>query len=99
MIVSGLTRGHEGLARRRRMRAANRLIWEASEWERAWEVALMRIDGAPAMVASHIVFKDALDMLNSGFAKGDAFQFQLGILMIMDACNEAIKRGDCEQWW
>jgi hypothetical protein len=59
----------------------------------------MRISGAPAVVAGHVVFNDALDMLDCGFARGDAFQFQLGILMILDACNEAIKRGDCEQWW
>jgi hypothetical protein len=38
-------------------------------------------------------------MLDGAFVRGDAFQFQLGIIMILDCCNEAIEGGDCSQWW
>jgi hypothetical protein len=44
-------------------------------------------------------FHHAVDMLDCGFARGDAFQFQLGMIMMIDCCNEAILRGDCYQWW
>ena len=83
---------------RRRMRR-NDLIWNGNEWRRAWDIALMRIDGAPAAVSGQLAFHHAIDMLDGAFAKGDAFQFQLGIIMILDCCHEAIERGDCSQWW
>ena len=86
------------MARRRRVRATN-ILWDVNEWQRAWEIVITRIDGVPDIVAEQVTFHHALDMLDCGFARGDAFQFQLGILMMMDACNEAIERGDCRQWW
>jgi hypothetical protein len=70
------------------------LTWNGNEWRRAWEIALLRINGAPTEVSEHIAFHHAIDML-----RGDAFQFQLGMIMILDCCNEAIERGDCSQWW
>src|SRR5678809_769951 len=87
------------MARKRRVRAPKELVWDVTEWQRAWEIAMMRIDGAPTIVATQIVFHHALDMLDRGFILGDAFQFQLGILTMMDCCNDAIERGDCYQWW
>jgi hypothetical protein len=87
------------MARKRRGRVTNQLLWTAMEWQRAWEIAMIRIDGAPSIVAGHIAFDHALDMLDYGFAHGDAFQFQLGLVTLMDCCNEAIGRGDCWQWW
>ena len=86
------------MARRRRVRTSD-VLWDIHDWQRAWEIAMMRIDGAPAVVTKHIAFHHALDMLDRGFARGDAFQFQLGILVILDCCNEAIERGDCCPWW
>jgi hypothetical protein len=50
-------------------------------------------------VSQQIAYHYAIDMLDGAFARGDAFQFQLGIIMILDCCNEAIERGDCSQWW
>ena len=83
---------------RRRMRRSE-LIWSGNDWRRGWEIALMRIRGAPAAVSDHLTYHHAIDMLDAAFARGDAFQFQLGIIMILDCCNEAIERGDCSQWW
>jgi hypothetical protein len=31
--------------------------------------------------------------------KGDAFEFQLGLITILDCCRQAIKQGRCRQWW
>ena len=86
------------MARRRRVRATN-VTWNGNDWQQAWQIAMTRINGMPAVVAKQIAFHHAVDMLDCGFARGDAFQFQLGLLMVMDACNEAIERGDCGQWW
>ena len=83
---------------RRRMRRSD-LIWNGNDWRRGWEIALLRIRGVPAPVSEKIAFLHAIDMLDGAFARGDAFQFQLGIIMILDCCNEAIERGDCSQWW
>jgi hypothetical protein len=87
------------MARRRRVRVTKELVWDVTEWQRAWGIAMERIDGAPTIVAERIAFRNALDMLDRGFAAGDAFQFQLGILTMMDCCNEAIEHGDCYRWW
>ena len=96
MVIFSLSGG--GMARRRRVRATN-VIWNGNDWQQAWQIAMTRINGMPAVVAKQIAFHHAVDMLDCGFARGDAFQFQLGLLMVMDACNEAIERGDCGQWW
>ena len=85
------------MARRRTQRTD--LIWNGNDWRRAWQIALMRINGAPTAVSEEIAFHHAIDMLDSAFVRGDAFQFQLGIIMILDCCNEAIERGDCSRWW
>ncbi|HET8720617.1 MAG TPA: hypothetical protein VFM24_01230 [Nitrospira sp.] len=82
---------------RRRMRSD--LIWNGNDWRRGWEIALLRIRGIPPAVSQQTAYHHAIDMLDGAFARGDAFQFQLGIIMILDCCNEAIERGDCSQWW
>ena len=87
------------MARRRRERTTKkRTVWAVHEWERAWELAMRRIDGAPAVVTGQEAYH-ALDMLDRGFAEGDRFQFELGLVILMDCCSEAINRGDCWQWW
>jgi hypothetical protein len=83
---------------RRRMRR-NDLIWNGNDWRRGWEMALMRIRGVPTAVSEKLAYLHAIDMLDGAFVRGDAFQFQLGIIMILDCCNEAIEGGDCSQWW
>ncbi len=86
------------MARRRRVRATN-VTWNGNDWQQAWQIAMTRIIGMPDVVVKQIAMHHAVEMLDCGFARDDAFQFQLGILMMMDACNEAIERGDCDQWW
>ena len=75
------------------------VIWDRNEWRRAWKIALMRIDGAPPAVSGKIAFVHAIEMLDGAFIKGDAFEFQLGLVTILDCCNKAIQEGQCDQWW
>jgi len=82
----------------RRMRR-NDLIWNGNDWRRGWEIALLRIRGVPTAVSEKLAYHHGIDMLDGAFARGDAFQFQLGIIMILDCCNEAVEGGDCSQWW
>jgi hypothetical protein len=51
------------------------------------------------VVTGQEAYHHALDMLDRGFAEGDRFQFELGLVILMDCCSEAINRGDCWQWW
>lgn len=60
---------------------------------------MRRIDGAPTIVTGQVTFDHALDMLDRGFADGDRFQFELGLVTLMDCCTQSITRGDCGQWW
>ena len=72
------------------------VIWNRNEWNKAWKIALGRIDGAPAAVSERRAFRHAID---GAFVKGDAFEFQLGLITMLDCCSEAIKEGRCAQWW
>lgn len=74
-------------------------MWDVDDWQRAWDLAMSRIQGVPAIVVGQVAFHHAVDMLDRGFADGDRFQFELGLLTLMDCCSEAINRGDCGQWW
>jgi hypothetical protein len=87
------------MKRRRRGRAAGQEQWNAEKWQRAWDLVMMRIAGMPDVVSRQPAVDHALEMLDGAFAKDDTFQFQLGLLTLMDCCFESIKRGDCEQWW
>ena len=75
------------------------VIWNGNEWRQAWNIALVRINGAPPSVSEQIAFRHAIDMLDSAFVKGDAFEFQLGLITILDCCSSAVQRGQCTQWW
>jgi len=88
------------MARRKRgSTTRQKLAWNVTDWQRAWELAMLRIDGVPTIVARQAGFHHALDMLDRGFSEGDPFQFQLGLVTLMDCCRQAIDRGDCWQWW
>jgi len=75
------------------------VIWTASEWIRAWRIALIRINGAPSAVAQSFAFRHGIETLDRAFSKGDAFEFQLGLITIFDCCKQAVKEGGCIQWW
>ncbi len=85
--------------KRRRHTGGQRLVWDVSEWQRAWALAMRRIDGAPLVVTEEATYHHAVDMLDRAFAEGDRFQFELGLVTLIDCCNEAITRGACRQWW
>lgn len=73
--------------------------WDASDWQRGWEIAIRRITGVPPTVAEPEPFCHALSMLDRGFADGNSVQFAQGVITLVDCCTEAINRGDCKQWW
>jgi hypothetical protein len=73
--------------------------WDGDEWRRAWQMAMRRIEGAPIAVSNDSAFRHGLDMLDGAFAKGDAFEFQLGLITLFDCCTQAISQGRCKQWW
>jgi hypothetical protein len=75
------------------------VIWNGKEWRQAWRIALRRINGAPDAVLQEMAFRHGIDMLDGAFVKGDAFEFQLGLITILDCCTQAIRQGRCRQWW
>lgn len=87
------------MRRRRVAIVRQRSKWTVNEWQRGWELAMMRIDGVPSLVGRQPVFQECLAVLDGAFADGDRFRFELGLHTLMDCCTEAVKRGDCQQWW
>ena len=75
------------------------VIWNGKEWRQAWQIALVRINAAPSAVSQDIAFRHGIDMLDEAFMKGDAFEFQLGLVTILDCCSEAVRQGRCSRWW
>ena len=75
------------------------VIWNGREWRQAWRIALLRIHGAPSGLLQNIAFRHGIEMLDGAFMKGDAFEFQLGLITILDCCHQAIRQGQCRQWW
>jgi hypothetical protein len=87
------------MRRRRVAIVRQRSKWTVNEWQRGWELAMKRIDGVPSLVGRQPVFQECLAVLDGAFADGDRFRFELGLNTLMDCCTEAVKRGDCRQWW
>jgi hypothetical protein len=85
--------------RKRRITARRRDRETVYEWERGWDVAIARIDGAPTLVEQQPFFQDCLWVLNGAFADGDRLRFELGVRALVDFCNELINTGDVEPWW
>jgi hypothetical protein len=75
------------------------VVWDLNEWRLAWQVVLPRIKGAPPVVSKNFAFRYGIDTLDRAFVKGDAFEFQLGLVTIFDCCSEAVREGRCSQWW
>ena len=84
---------------RKLRRPRKELAWDINEWQRAWDIAMRRIDGAPTRVAAQRPFRYALDLLDRGFVSGDPFLFELGVLTILDCCDQAVEGGGYSQWW
>lgn len=88
------------MKRRRRLSGTKQWNrWAVGEWERAWHLAMMRIDGAPSVVVEQGLFQESLAVLDGASADGNSSRFQLGLMTLMDVCTEAVTRGACKQWW
>lgn len=85
--------------RRFKARLRQRSEWTVNQWQRAWALAMIRIDGAPSVVESHPVFQECLAVLDGAFADGDKHRFELGLVTLMECCNEAVNTGVCDPWW
>ncbi len=83
----------------RQERRRHRKSWTPSEWERAWQLAMMRLDGVPDVVRASEAFQQAVDRLNAAFIEGHCFRFELRLYTLLDLCAEAVNRGEADQWW
>jgi hypothetical protein len=75
------------------------VMWNINEWRQAWQIVLPRITEAPPVVSKKHAFRHGIETLDRAFVKGDAFEFQLGLVTIFDCCSEAVREGRCSQWW
>jgi hypothetical protein len=85
--------------RERRIIVRRRTRWTVAEWERGWELAMSRIDGAPRVVRAERIFGDCLTVLDGAFADGNGLRFELGLNALLDFCTDTVNDGDCERWW
>ena len=85
--------------RNRRIIVRRRTRWTVDEWNRGWEIAMSRIDGAPTIVRIDCIFQDCLTILDGAFADGNGLQFELGLNALMDFCTDIVGDGNCERWW
>ena len=85
--------------RKRRTRLRERMRWTVKKWERGWQLAMSRLEGAPEIVSNNPIFQDYVMQLDEAFADGNGLQFELGLNGLLDFCANSIKIGDCEQWW
>jgi hypothetical protein len=83
----------------RRIIVRRRPNWTLQEWERGWELAMTRIEGAPALVVEQPIFRDCLIVMNGAFADGNHMRFELGLNALVDFCTEVLSNGVCKQWW
>ena len=87
------------MRKRRMAMLRQRARWTVDEWQRAWELATMRIEGAPSLVESHPVYQECLTVLDGAFTQGNKYAFELGLIALMDWCADAVNGGDYKQWW
>ena len=84
---------------KRRIIVRRRTRRTVEEWERGWDLAMSRIDGAPPIVKNDCIFHDCLTVLNGAFTDGNGLQFELGLNGLIDFCADSVEIGNCEQWW
>ena len=85
--------------RRRRVIVRRRTRWTLDEWNRGWDIAMSRIEGAPTDIRTECIFQDCLTVLDWGFANGNGRRFELGLNALMDFCADMVSEGNCKQWW
>jgi hypothetical protein len=84
---------------KRRIIVRRRTRWTVEEWERGWNVALSRIEGAPTMIAAERIFQDCVTVLDAAFSDGSGLRFEFGLNALVDFCSDSVSDGDCERWW
>ena len=87
------------MTRKRRIIVRQGCRWTVDEWERGWDLAMTRIDGAPTLVEEEPTFRDCLTVLNGAFVDGNRLQFEIGLNALVDFCADVVNKRDCEQWW
>ena len=85
--------------RKRRIIVRRRTRWTLDEWNRGWDIAMSRIEGAPTDIRTECIFQDCLTVLDWGFANGNGRRFELGLNALMDFCADMVSEGNCKQWW
>lgn len=85
--------------RRRCVIVRRRTRWTLDEWNRGWEIAMSRIEGAPTAIRTECIFQDCLTVLDWAFANGNGRRFELGLNALMDFCADMVSEGNCKQWW
>lgn len=73
--------------------------WDGSEWERAWQSALRRINGMPRELSRCPQIQASLRTMDSAFIHGDSKQFEVALIVLLDHCARLVNRGDYQQWW
>ena len=76
-----------------------RTRWTVEEWERGWNVALSKIEGAPTRIAAERIFQDCVTVLDGAFSDGDGLRFEFALNALVDFCSDILSDGDSERWW
>ena len=85
--------------RKRRIIVRRRTRWTVDEWNRGWDIAISRIEGAPTDVRSERIFRDCLTVMDGAFADGNGLRFELALKALIDFCTDMVGDGNYEQWW
>ncbi len=85
--------------RKKRIIVRRRTRWTVEQWERGWEIAMSRVEGAPTDIRAEGIFQDCLTVLDGALADGNGLRFELGLNALMDFCTDMVGDGHCEQWW
>ena len=85
--------------RKRRIIVRRETRWSVEEWNRRWEAAMSRIDGAPTVVRTERVFQDCVTVLDGAFVDGNGLRFELGHNALIDFYADMVGDGNCTRWW
>ena len=73
--------------------------WAGSDWERAWQSVVRRINGMPPDVVNSPPIHESLMNMDEAFRQGESKTFEEYLIVLLDHCAELVNRGDYQQWW
>jgi len=73
--------------------------WAGSDWERAWQSVVRRINGMPPDVVNSPLIHESLMNMDEAFRQGESKTFEEYLIVLLDHCAELVNRGDYQQWW